>query len=96
MGSDQLRYCGETYVDASYANDPIINKELYLAERQKLYESQRAHLQKERRWVLAHLLVVLGELSALSKEETPHVSTEPPSLLSPPPFGRPSGRVRVQ
>ena len=37
MDSDQLRYCGEPYVDASYANDPIINKELYLAERRKLH-----------------------------------------------------------
>ena len=47
MGSDQLRYCGETYVDASHANDPTINKEHYLAEQRKLYESQRTHLQKE-------------------------------------------------
>jgi hypothetical protein len=47
MDSDQLRYCGETYVDASHANDTTINKELYLAEQRKLYESQRTHLQKE-------------------------------------------------
>ena len=47
MDSDQLRYCGKTYVDASYANDPIINKELYLTEQRKLYESRHTHLQKE-------------------------------------------------
>ena len=41
--------------------------------------------------------VVTESLSALRKfkEEISLVSFEPPSLLSPPPFGRPLGRVRV-
>ena len=45
---------------------------------------------------LAQLIGGPGSIEFFSYGGASHVSIEPPSLLSSPPFGRPSGRVRVQ